>query len=346
MASTKMLRSLQVINMRMIVKTVFTMVGLLLLCEPFLCQALGGKRYSATIKLFQYRYNDLTVIGKPGYHTVKPEDTLLDIARDNGLGYNEMALLYPQMDPWMPPPGERLLVPSFWVLPNTKHKELVINVPEMRLYFFQKGMSRVQTYPVALGDKDWQTPLGTFYINEKRPNPTWYIPESLRTEYGARSMPHGPRNPMGEFAMKFSAGSFAIHGTHMPWGVGRLVSHGCVRCYPEHIRLLYPKVKLKTKLEIIYEPIKIGRKGDRIFVEVHPDVYGKISDFEKYGQNILKRYKMAIYVDREKYKLAVRLQSGVPMDVTLGPGKSSQVMSQKASTDRMTERIANNTKRP
>jgi len=327
--------------MRMIAKAVSIIVGLLFLWDPVLCRASGGERYKATIKAFLYRHNDLTVVGEPIFYTVKPEDTLLDIARDHGLGYNEMALLYPRMDPWMPPAGERLFVPSFWVLPTTKHEQLVINVPEMRLYFFQKDRSRVQTYPVALGDKDWQTPLGTFFINEKRPNPTWYIPESLRTEYGARSMPHGPRNPMGKFAMKFSAGSFAIHGTHMPWGVGRLVSHGCVRCYPEHIRLLYPKVKLKTKLEIIYEPIKFGRKGDRIFVEVHPDVYGKISDFEEYSEKILEGYSMAVYVDPKKYRAAVRLQNGSPTNVNLDPGKPAQKSSPRASTDNQVERPGN-----
>jgi L,D-transpeptidase ErfK/SrfK len=332
--------------MHMIAKTISTLVGILFLFGVVLSQALGEDRYNVKIKAYEYRYNDLTVIGEPVFYTVKSEDTLLDIARDHGLGYNEMVLPYPQMDPWMPPVNEPLFVPSFWVLPTTKHQQLVINVPEMRLYFFQKGMSRIQTYPVALGDKDWQTPLCTFIINEKRPNPTWYIPESLRREYGARAMRHGPRNPMGKFAMKFSAGSYAIHGTHMPWGVGRLVSHGCVRCYPEHIRLLYPKVKLNTKLEIIYEPIKIGRKGNRIFVEVHPDVYGKIPDFEKYAQNILKRYTMAVYVDPEKYKLAVRLQSGIPTNVTLGPGKPIQETSPEASTVSRTERLANNTNRP
>lgn len=329
--------------MRMIVKTVSVSVLILSLFGPFISQALGEDRYNTGIKAYAYRYNDLTVIGKPAFYKVKSEDTLLDVARDHGLGYNEMALLYPQMDPWMPPVNERLFVPSVWVLPPTKHQQLVINVPEMRLYFFQKTLSRVQTYPVALGNKDWQTPLGTFIINEKRPNPIWYIPKSLRTEYGAKSMPHGPRNPMGKFAMKFSAGSYAIHGTHMPWGVGRLVSHGCVRCYPEHIRLLYPKVKLKTRLEIVYKPIKIGRKGNRIFVEVHPDVYGKISDFEKYAEDILERYAMAVYVDAEKYRLAVRLQSGIPMNVTLGPGKPVKGTFPGASIDRKIERLRRNT---
>ena len=134
-------------------------------------------------------------------------------------------------------------------------------------------------------------------------------------------MPHGPRNPMGKYAMKFSAGSYAIHGTHVPWGVGRLVSHGCVRCYPEHIRLLYPRVELKTKLEIIYEPIKMGWKKQRVFVEVHPDIYGNILDFGKYSENRLRASPMAVYVDPEKYRAAVRRKSGVPTDVTLEPGK-------------------------
>ena len=331
--------------MRMIAKTVSTLVFILISCALIASQSLGEDRYKTKIKAYSYRYNDLTVIGEPVFHIVRSEDTLLDIARDHGLGYNEMALCYPQMDPWIPPAGERLSVPTFWVLPPTKQQQLVINVPELRLYFFQKSLSRVQTYPVALGNKDWQTPLGAFFINEKRPNPTWYIPKSLRTEYGAKAMRHGPGNPMGKFAMKFSAGAYAIHGTHMPWGVGRRVSHGCVRCYPEHIRLLYPQVKLKTKLEIIYEPVKFGRKGSQIFVEVHPDVYDKISDFEQYAENILKRYPMAVYVDPEKYKLAGSLQSGRPTDVTLGPEKPVQEASPNASTNGGNPRLPKNTKK-
>lgn len=319
--------------MRVFVKTVSNSAFILFLFCLLLSPAAGKDKYNAKIKEYEYRYNEKTVIGEPVFYIVKSEDTLLDIARNHGLGYNEISLLYPQMDPWMPPVNERLFVPSFWILPPAKHQQLVINIPEMRLYFFQKAGSRVQTYPVALGTKDWRTPLGTFFINEKRPNPTWYIPKSLRTEYGAQSMPHGPRNPMGKYAMKFSAGSYAIHGTHMPWGVGRLVSHGCVRCYPEHIRLLYPRVKLRTKLEIIYEPIKIGWKKERVFVEIHPDIYGNIPDFRKYSEDILKRTPVAVYIDPEKYRAAVRQKSGVPTDVTLEPGKPVQKSSPLASKE-------------
>ena len=95
------------------------------------------------------------------------------------------------------------------------------------------------------------------------------------------------------------------------------ISHGCIRCYPEHIRLLYPQVKLGTKVEIVYEPIKFGKKDGQIFVEVHPDVYGRLPDFDQYAAEKLKSCKLADYVDPEKYKLAVRLKNGMPTNITL-----------------------------
>jgi L,D-transpeptidase ErfK/SrfK len=116
----------------------------------------------------------------------------------------------------------------------------------------------------------------------------------------------------------------------MPWGVGRLVSHGCIRCYPEHIQLLYPQIKTGTKLEIIYEPIKFGHKNGRVFVEVHPDVYGKIPNFFDFAMQKLNQLALARYVDRQLFQVAVRLQNGVPQDVTgSAPVEISQTMLEK-----------------
>jgi L,D-transpeptidase ErfK/SrfK len=132
-------------------------------------------------------------------------------------------------------------------------------------------------------------------------------------------MPPGPENPLGEFVMKFSAGAYGIHGTAMPWGVGRLVSHGCIRCYPEHIRLLYPQVKMRTRLEIIYEPIKLGKMNGQIFVEVHPDVYQKIADFRQYAEQKLQASGWAAQVDMTRFSMAVQLQNGAPINITKAP---------------------------
>jgi len=284
------------------------------LCPPFAAFAEEG--FTATLKKYEYRIPDLTVIGSPTWVKIGPRDTMLDIARHNGLGWNSVESFYPRMDGWVPPDGKRLALPTFWVLPPSQHHQLVINVAELRLYFFEAAAGTVQTYPIGIGDEGWETPLGTFFINEKRTNPSWYVPMSLQAKYGMAVMPPGPENPLGEYTMKFSAGPYGVHGTAQPWGVGRLVSHGCIRCYPEHIRLLFPQVPMGTKLEIIYEPIKIGQKNGQIFVEAHADVYKKIPDYIQYAQNRLAQFPLKDDVDWNKFHMAIKLQSGVPTNVT------------------------------
>ncbi|MFP5213315.1 MAG: L,D-transpeptidase family protein [Acidobacteriota bacterium] len=288
------------------------LVGLTVFVHP----AQAEEEFTATIKKYEYRLPDLTVVGSPTYVKAIKDDTMLDMARRYGLGFNEVNLLYPDLDVWLPPDGKRIMMPTTWVLPPTQHEQLVINIAEMRLYFFEKAGGTVQTNPIGIGDEGWSSPLGTYFINEKRANPAWYIPASLQAKYGMAVMPPGPENPLGEFTMKFSAGPYGIHGTAQPWGVGRLVSHGCIRCYPEHIRILFPQVPIGTKLEIIYEPIKFGQKNGQVFVEIHPDVYRRLPDFKQYAMDKLNQFPNAKMVDTRKYWMAVSLQNGVPTDVT------------------------------
>jgi L,D-transpeptidase ErfK/SrfK len=276
------------------------------------------EEFTATVKRYPYRIPDLTVIGSPTWVKVlQRKDTLLDIARRNGLGFNEIGLLYPHTDAWVPPGGKRIMVPTFWVLPTTQFQQLVINVAELRLYYFDKKTSTVQTYPLGIGDEGFETPLGTWTVTDKRVNPTWYIPASIRPEYGGETMiPPGPDNPLGDYIMKFSAGAYGIHGTNKPWGVGRLVSHGCIRLYPEHIKILFPQVPVGTKLEIIYEPVKLGQRDGQVFVEAHPDVYKKVPDYTRYALDKLEKSPLVSMVDRNRYLEAVELQNGVPTNVT------------------------------
>lgn len=264
---------------------------------------------------YPYSYPDRTVIGSIQYHVVKNKETLLDIARRHGLGINELQLLYASMDPWVPPVGLKIMIPTVWVLPPMRYGGIVLNIPEFRLYYFRPSEGTVQTYPVGIGDEGWETPVGVYRIQSKRENPTWYIPPSLQEKYGATMMPPGPENPLGKFMMKF-APMYGIHGTHMPWGVGRLVSHGCIRSYPEHIAVLYPQVAIGTPVEIIYEPVKLGALDGRVFVEVHPDVYKRIKDFVDYGLKQLAASPFKDRVDRDRYVTALTLQNGMPTDVT------------------------------
>ncbi len=257
-----------------------------------------------------------TVIGLLGEYTIKEKDTLLDVARDNDLGFNEMESLYPDIDPWLPAVGTRLIIPSQWVLPQTRGIGIVINIPEMRLYYFLSSIRMVRTYPIGIGDEGWFSPEGTFYITEKRKNPAWYIPESLQEKYQMKVMPPGPDNPLGDYWLGLSIPEYGIHGTNIPWAIGRLVTHGCIRLYPVDIEKLFFMVPVKTPVEFIYEPVKVGWKKGRIFVEVHPDVYHKISDFNDYGLNKIRSLGLTERVNTGLLLKVLGEKQGIPVDVT------------------------------
>ncbi|NPA48576.1 MAG: L,D-transpeptidase family protein [Thermodesulfobacteria bacterium] len=220
------------------------------------------------------------VVGKLKWHVVSEGETLLDIARWYNLGYNQIVLANPDVDPWIPPVGKKVLIPSQYVLPEIKNS-LVVNLAEMRLYFFRKegGRNIVYTAPIGVGAEGKLTELGVYSIVRKKKNPTWYVPKSIREEDPTLPpvVPPGPENPLGKYALYLSRGAYAIHGTNKPWGIGRRVSHGCIRMYPEDIEALYPLVPLGTPVFIIYQPYKLGIKGDKVFLQAFPDFEKKIS---------------------------------------------------------------------
>jgi L,D-transpeptidase ErfK/SrfK len=147
--------------------------------------------------------------------------------------------------------------------PQGAFKGVVVNIPEMRLYYFHPRKAgepqRVTTYPVGLGRDEWRTPKGKFKVLGKTKNPTWVIPESIRQEHikernDPRTMIEGGAadNPLGKYRLELTMPGYRIHGTDIPWGVGMQVSHGCVRLYPEDIEQLFPIVPVGTPGEFIY----------------------------------------------------------------------------------------------
>lgn len=259
------------------------------------------------------------IIGTPGIHSINPEETLLDIARQYGLGINELQDLYPSLDPWIPPEKMKLVIPSQWVLPETPRGGIVINVAELRLYFVQDKDNLVRTYPVGIGDREFATPEGLFKVGAKRANPTWFIPESLQEKYGVKAIPPGADNPLGDYWIGLAGSDgYGIHGTDIPWSVGRLVTHGCIRLYPEDIKLLFKMVRPGTTVQIIYEPVKIALGSKRVYAEVHQDIYGRIEDFVEYGRKRLEEEKVLEQVDLEKFGQVLARQSGQVVDVTQG----------------------------
>jgi L,D-transpeptidase ErfK/SrfK len=286
----------------------------------------GAYYYRPPKKSYGIDIQAITVIGAPKNYIVQKEDTLLDIARNFDLGFSEMTLPYKDLDPWVPPPGLELTIPTSWVLPEGKWNGIVINIPEMRLYLFLKKISMVKTFPIGIGVTENFTPVGHFYIKEKRVSPTWHIPISLREKYeGRKSIPPGPENPLGSRWMGLSAEGYGIHGTNFPWAVGRLVTHGCIRLYPEDILRLYPILPIGTPVNIIYEPIKIGFKEGRIFIEVHEDIYHRIPDPLQFTLKKMEQKGIRNLVQIEKLEQVLNQKSGLPVDITMDDNYRKQI---------------------
>jgi L,D-transpeptidase ErfK/SrfK len=267
-------------------------------------------------------------VGRLQWHCIEKGETLLDVARDAGLGFNEIAEANPGVDEWVPKVGTNVLVPTRWIPPQSHQRGLVLNIPEMRLYLFPEQTKpgetvRVRTWAIGIGTEEAPSPVGRFTIRSKDENPTWYVPDSIyrKMDHPRRIVPPGPDNPLGTHRIRLSKGLYAIHGTDNPWAVGRLVTHGCIRLYPEDIGVLYGKVKPGDVGEILYQPVKVGEDGDRIFVEVHGDVYGRIRDMQTEALKVVRAAHVADRVDRALLLRAVRERRGIPVDVTRQPAR-------------------------
>jgi L,D-transpeptidase ErfK/SrfK len=271
-----------------------------------------------------------TVVGSVRQFSSAQGDTFLDLARFYGLGYNELEQANPGIDPWIPGlKAKSVTLPTGWVLPHSAYEGVVVNIPEMRLYYYhppQQGQPRlVTTYPVGLGRDEWRTPRGKFKIQGKTKNPTWVIPESIRQEHirergDHRTMIPGgaPDNPLGKYRLELTMPGYRIHGTDIPWGVGMQVSHGCVRLYPEDIEALFPIVPVGARGEFIYQPVKIGARGGRIYAEVSPDIYTLTPGMFSEARRIITELGWQDHVDWTKLEQVVQAQNGVPTDITLG----------------------------
>jgi L,D-transpeptidase ErfK/SrfK len=256
--------------------------------------------------------------------TVKTGDkqTLLDIAKDHDLGYNQIVAANPGMDPWVPSEGANVTVPAVFVLPRGRLPSgIIVNLAEMRLYYFKsakEGRPRFWTCPVGVGREGYSTELSIYTVLSKVKDPIWVVPPSVLKEDPELppQVPPGPDNPLGKYILRFSRLSYGIHGTNRPWGVGRRVSHGCIRLYSEDIASLFPLVPVGTLVRIIYEPIKVGWAEGKCWLQVYQDYENKIDEplataFS--GISACERAIGPLKLDLKEIKRAIREQTGIPV---------------------------------
>ena len=82
------------------------------------------------------------IVGEVRLYRVRKGDTLMDVARLYGLGYNEIVDANPGLDPWVPPAGATILLPMEWILPCCTYEGIVVNIPEMRLFYYAPARPR------------------------------------------------------------------------------------------------------------------------------------------------------------------------------------------------------------
>lgn len=278
------------------------------------------------------------VIGDLSRHVIKQGDVFPEIARHFDVGYTALVAANPGVDPWLPGAGREITIPSLYILPDAPPQGIVVNLAQWRLFYFPPGGDRVETYPLGLGIIGRKTPLGTTRVVSKEPNPAWYPPPSIRAERPelAAVVPPGPDNPLGAFALHLGWPSYLIHGTNKPDGVGRNVSHGCIRLYPEDIEKLFDSVAVGTPVRVVGQSAAVARTADGLYVEVYPsklqteeiDTERPVTSDPAEGVEALVRAAAGPYADSVDWNAvaqAAQDRTGMPVPVERGRASVSSV---------------------
>lgn len=201
------------------------------------------------------------------------EDTLLDVARRFNLGYVEMVAANPGTDPWLPGEGTDVVLPTIHLMPEAEPEGIIINLSDMRLYFFPEPGAEPRSYPIGIGRDGLTTPVGSTEVVRKTKDPTWRPTPRMRAEDPTLPavVEPGPDNPLGSRAMYLGWSQYLIHGTNKPWGIGRRSSSGCIRMYPEDVEELYEMVEPGTKVTVVDQPVKLGWIDGELYMEAHPN---------------------------------------------------------------------------
>ena len=219
----------------------------------------------------------LRLIGVDQNHKVKKGDYFQKIAEQYNVGFLALMAANPDIDPFLPELDSDVVIPSAMLLPYIKYEGIVINLPELRLYYFSPEENKVHVFPVGIGREGLETPKATSYISSKRKDPIWRPTDAMRQRYFEehgkklpREIAAGPNNPFGKYALRLGTSEYLIHGSNQRFGIGMRASSGCIRLFDDDIKWLFENIPLNTKVRIIEQPIKMSYESDgKRVIEIH-----------------------------------------------------------------------------
>jgi L,D-transpeptidase ErfK/SrfK len=281
---------------------------------------------------------DSDIVGYVQKTPVGKDDTLPDIARRFDVGYEEMLTANPGVDPWLPGAGREVVVPTQFILPAAPREGVVVNVAEMRIFYFpphkKNEPATVYTHPIGIGKVGWKTPEGSTKIISRQKDPVWVVPKSVREEHAEdgeelpAQVPAGPDNPLGQYAFRLGWASYLIHGTNKPYGVGMRSSHGCMRLYPEDIAEFFELIPIGTKVTVVNQPYLFGWRDGTLYLQAYAvmedDSRNWTLDRKRLLANLLhpkQREKIAQHdaeIDWERVADLAHAPRAVPVPITGG----------------------------
>ena len=258
-------------------------------------------------------------------HNTQPLETF---AAQYGQGLSNMLEANPGTDVFLPKSGSTLVVPQQLILPATVRKGMVVNVAEMRLYYYPPDSQTVEVFPIGIGQAGRETPRNwVTTVERKQEAPTWTPTPNTPREYAKRGeslpafIPAGPENPMGLYAI-YIGRLYAIHGTNANFGIGLRVSQGCIRLRDNDIKYLFDNVPVGTRVLIIDQPVKYTTEPDGSnWLEVHEPLSRNRAEFESDRKvplpitPALRAFINGQEVDVQRANTAMERRSGMPVNI-------------------------------
>ena len=280
--------------------------------------ALSALAWEVSNTQYNFYFPKETVIGELRSILYSGIKTPPELARNFHVGYLELAEANPKLNLLNRVNGKEITLPTSWILPEIMSEGILINLAEMRLYFFHPSKGKeatVNTFPIGIGRFGYDTPTGDFKVEMKLKNPTWYPNESSRERNPQLpiEVPPGPDNPLGKYWIQLSLNGYGIHGTNRPGTIGKKISLGCIRLFPENIEWLFAQVKTVMPVRIINMPVKFGIRQGVLYVEVHRNGL-TLAELEKEAFRI-KEEKAYDGIDDDVLRNAIKKTSGIPVPI-------------------------------